>query len=232
MASFEMALELGADAIEMDIQLSADGRLVVFHDTHLKRTTGMTGLVESKSWEEIQRLDAGSWFHRRFGGERVPLLSDVLTRFKARLSHRGRPVQWVIELKAQETLAKGRRLARAAFEEIGRYAPDGNAIVISFEHEYLVEGNFPDVRKGILYSKRLKDPVERARSFGAHLLFPRKDLVSRALVANAREAHLGVFTWTANSGREFKRLLDLDVDGITTNYPDRLLKWLEKEDGL
>src|SRR6185295_20383378 len=88
MASFRRAVELGAKFIETDLQLSRDGHLVVLHDTNLRRTTRIRGMVSAKTLEELRNLDAGSWFPRGrarkamaappFGGERIPTLEELL----------------------------------------------------------------------------------------------------------------------------------------------------------
>jgi glycerophosphoryl diester phosphodiesterase len=226
LASFELALRLGADAIEMDVQLSRDGRIVVFHDSGLKRVTGVRGTVGAASWRKLRELDAGAWFDKRFKGERVPMLSDVFTRFRHGLSHRGKPLRFVVELKPQISPSAGFRLARAVSAEIERFQVAARAIVISFSHDYLPAVTSP-VKKGVLFSKRLKKPAALAHAVGADFLFPRRDLVTRVLMKEAREKNLGVFTWTANSKREFKRLTRLGVDGIATNYPDKLFRVLQ-----
>src|SRR6476619_3892499 len=79
LASFQKALDFGVDGMEFDVQRCATGELVIFHDEELSRTTNGVGLVRDCSLDELRRLDAGSWFDRPFKGERIPLLSEVLT---------------------------------------------------------------------------------------------------------------------------------------------------------
>src|SRR5579872_6940211 len=76
-AAFEQAIKDGAKMIELDVQRTRDDRLVVFHDTTLRRTTNGRGRLSRKSYEELRLLDAGSWFGREFADERIPLLGDV-----------------------------------------------------------------------------------------------------------------------------------------------------------
>src|SRR5690606_11528357 len=88
MAAFEMALEMGADGIELDVQMSRDGHLVVIHDPTLERTTDGSGLVAQYTLAELRRVDAGAWFDERFRGQRIPTLAEVfeLVRGKALLN--------------------------------------------------------------------------------------------------------------------------------------------------
>ena len=81
MASYYKAIEMGVDFLEVDIQLSKDGVLVVLHDPTLERTTNGKGKLRDYTADELLKLDAGSWFHSRFKNERVPLLSEVLKTF-------------------------------------------------------------------------------------------------------------------------------------------------------
>ena len=112
-------------------------------------------------------------------------------------------------------------MARAVSAMINRFRLASRCFVISFAHEYLPEVTAP-VRKGILFSGRLKNPAASARKVEADSLFPRKDLVTQVLMKDARENGLGVFAWTVNSKREYAKLIRLGVDGITTNFPDKL----------
>ncbi|MEK6570557.1 MAG: glycerophosphodiester phosphodiesterase family protein [Bacteroidota bacterium] len=83
-AAFEMALEFGADMIECDVRLTKDDEVVVFHDRTLNRTTDGGGPVEERTLEDLKKLDAGSWFSRRFSGERIPTLNEVLCLLEGR----------------------------------------------------------------------------------------------------------------------------------------------------
>jgi glycerophosphoryl diester phosphodiesterase len=84
-ASFKKALELGADYLELDIQMTKDGELVVIHDTTVNRTTNGKGRVKDLTLREIQSLDAGSWFHSNFAGEKIPALSEVFDEFAGKI---------------------------------------------------------------------------------------------------------------------------------------------------
>src|SRR5262245_36831232 len=94
LASFEQAIAIGVDAIELDVHLSRDGHLVVIHDQNLARTTNGRGLVHEHRLAELQALDAGSWFDAAFAGERIPAFEEVLERI-------GRRVPLQIEIKGR-----------------------------------------------------------------------------------------------------------------------------------
>src|SRR2546423_14892890 len=83
---FDLALDLGVDGIETDVQKTKDGMLVLFHDDRLDKTTNGTGVLQEASWQELQQLDAGSWFGAQYAGERIPLLIEALKRYGSRTS--------------------------------------------------------------------------------------------------------------------------------------------------
>src|SRR5947208_1574738 len=83
-AGFELALALGVDGIETDVQKTKDGKLVLFHDSLLDRTTDGAGALQETTWQTLQQLDAGSWFDSAYAGERIPLLIEVLKRYGTR----------------------------------------------------------------------------------------------------------------------------------------------------
>jgi len=226
LSSFKLALDFGADAIEMDIHWSGDRELAVLHDSQLERTTNRKGLVSSLTWKEIRRLDAGSWFSPRFKGEKIPCFSEVIQAFQTKKTCLGHPLGFVVELKRQTSMREGQDMARAVADELERYDVSQRSIVISFEHDYLLALRDRDLRTGILFSRKLSNPLTQAQRVGAKCLFPQKDLVSKTLVKSAREHGLKVYTWTANSKRDFLRLIRCEVDGITTNDPSKLLALL------
>src|SRR6266568_6727931 len=83
-AGFDLALEIGVDGIETDVQKTKDGKLVLFHGELLDRTTNGKGVLQETPWQELQQLDAGSWFDGKYAGERIPLLIEALKRYGTR----------------------------------------------------------------------------------------------------------------------------------------------------
>src|ERR1700690_1275136 len=97
--SFEEAIRRGADLIEMDVQLSQDGVVVVMHDTSVDRTTDGSGFVRDLPWKKIKTFDAGVWYGPDYAQESIPSLPDVIDRFRSRKSTKKSPIGIVIELK-------------------------------------------------------------------------------------------------------------------------------------
>ena len=100
--SFDKAIELGFDMVEMDVRSTKDGVPVVFHDKTVERTTNGTGELEALTWEEVQQLDAGSWFDPAFAGTRVPSLEEALAHLQGRIcimwDTKGKPTAEMVRL--------------------------------------------------------------------------------------------------------------------------------------
>ncbi len=220
LAAFRCAVELGAQFIETDLHLSRDAHLVAIHDETLDRTTNGRGPVHSLTLAELRKLDAGSWFGPEFADERIPTLEEIL-RFA-----REHDVVFYLEIKPAGAWGMEHALV-GALRAAGESA---RALVLSFDPRMLmaVRRIEPLVMTGYLFSRPFRDAVDRALGAGARQLAPRGDLVSRELIARARRSDLQVVTWTINEPAHLRALIAAGVDGIMTDYPDRLVNVLRE----
>lgn len=211
--AFRYAFELGADAIECDVQLSADGEPVIIHDATVDRTTNGQGQVDQLSFEELRRLDAGA-------GEQIPTLQETLDLCQAA----GKQVN--LELKG-ETLEQTNRIGQIVGEilESGDY--QAMVLISSFWLPAVTrfKAEHPQFRTGTLHSGtrwRFSNMLTFARAAGADAIHPHVRLTSRALVEAAHAAGLQVNVWTVDQPKAMARLAAWGVDSIMTNYPDRV----------
>jgi glycerophosphoryl diester phosphodiesterase len=222
-AAFELALEQGADGVEFDVHLSSDGVPVVIHDARLERTTNGTGLVGVHSLAALRRLDAGSWFNRRFpararanyAGEKIPTLAETMEWVKQRRSRA------FIELKRGRKYYPG--IEAKVLEAIRRSATAALTTVISFDTKTLVRLGRMDrtVELGIDFTRPLA-AVLRARRIGARALLPHWAFVTERFILRAHRAGLAVIVWGLDQPRRARRLVSYGADGIVTNFPARL----------
>src|ERR1700756_4973425 len=221
MAAFKKAVALGANFMETDLQLSRDARLVAIHDATLNRTTNGQGKVHDLTLAELRRLDAGSWFGSEFAGERIPTLQEIL-EFSKKYD-----VVFYLELRPGGSWG-GEHALIGALRESGEIP---RAIVISFDAGILesLRKIEPTLMTGVLYDGQIEKPVERAVEIGARQLAVRGDLVTPALLADARKKDLQVVCWTVNHPAHMPLLIDAGVDGIMSDYPDRLIAAQKKE---
>jgi len=257
LAAFRLAVAMGADGFELDVQLSADGQAVVIHDAHLNRTTNRTGAVAALTVEELAACDAGAWFaHKlarrpriramaknvmnltqdndlRFAGESVPRLADVLA-----LAMAARVKRVYVELKGNRRHDK-QPLFEAVLALVGQHQMERVVTLLSFDHEIvrLVKATTPHLRtaatfafpgRGQLTARAIISAVERAEADEAALHY---GLATRRTVAALHERGISVAVWTANSKLIMRRMLAVGVDAIMTNYPNRLADVLAADAG-
>jgi glycerophosphoryl diester phosphodiesterase len=221
LAAFRRAVELGARFIETDLQLSRDSRLVAMHDDTLDRTTNGRGPVNRLTLAELRELDAGSWFGPQFAGERIPTLEEIL-QFA-----RETDVVFYLEIKSSSGAWGMEHTVVGALREAQEVV---RPVVLSFDPATLaaVRGIEPTLMTGFLFQWPLEDAVERAISVGARQLAPHGDQVTPELVTAARRNNLQVVTWTINGPAQMRALISAGVDGIMTDYPDRLVAVLRE----
>lgn len=221
LASFELALKMGVDAVECDVHLSREGTVIVIHDDSVNRTTTGTGFIQDLTVREIKRFDAGAWFNKRFRGEKIPTLKNLLGWARKRITRNGLPLGVIIEIKKEST--EHPKIPRRVTEVIQLEHMRERVVVISFDRGVLYQMKQLDstIKTGILYRNPIPNPIYSARR-RPDAIFPRRQLVCRSLVKRAHKTHLKVFTWTVNHPHEMKNLIACGVDGIASNFPDRL----------
>lgn len=224
LASFGKALDLGVDAVELDVHLSLDGEVVVIHDGYLERTTDGRGMVRDHTLTELKGLDAGAHFGEAWAGERIPTLREVFDRVADQV-----PV--IIEIKNNPLPYAGIE-ARVVEEVLAANLLD-RVQIISFDHPTVrrVRDLRSDVATGLLYAGRPLDAVTLARSAGATALCPHWSYVQALEVRMAHQVGLSVHPWVTGDPDVVRHLVTLDVDSIATNHPDIVLEALGRVAG-
>lgn len=220
-ASLAAGVEAGADAIEIDVSLTRDGRAVLLHDATLDRTTTGRGPLRAKTFEEVAALDAGSWFASRFAGEPPIDLDDAIAVVRPR-------AHLVVEIKAIATARSGRlaasdrRTVEAVVRAIERVGGPRGITVSSacWQAIDLLAELLPSVARALTvgFSER-RDPVRWAARTGAAALHPNYRVCSSAFLARARSARLAVIPYTVNRPGLARRLVAAGADGVFTDDP-------------
>lgn len=214
MVAFRKAIEFGAQAIETDLHVTKDGHFVAIHDSTLERTTNGRGRVCDHSLAELQKLEAGLWFDRSFAGERVPTLEQIIAFGKRVRTH------FFLELKYSHDSG----VHRSLIELLTSASASGIVTIICFDAIAVesIHNLDKELAVGLLTENLSPDPVALALSIGAKYLCPRSDIVSRALVDKAHASSLQLATWTVDRVEKMKTAISLGVDGIMSDFPDRL----------
>jgi glycerophosphoryl diester phosphodiesterase len=204
-SSFRLAVELGVEWIELDVRLTADGHPVTLHDEQLDRTTNGTGRIAETTLDALRRLDAR--------GAPVPTLAEALAVL-------GPATGCLIEQKRDDTREPA--LVRAAIEAVEAASIAGRVRLISFQESLLAEcrRQAPQLPRGIIGSRSLDELFTiagRQRCVAIHPLFA---LLTDDLADRCADAGLRLNSWTANDSAVIRRLADLGVHEITTDFPD------------
>jgi glycerophosphoryl diester phosphodiesterase len=214
LAAFERAVELGAGFIETDLHLTRDAHFVAIHDRTLERTTNGRGAVRDFTLAQLRNLEAGLWYDRKYMGERIPTIEEILA------FARNHDIVVYLELKYEAAWGMHHALVGAL-----RNPEDAaRTVVISFD-----PGTLADLRKldatimtGVLVEEARADLVKATVDAGARQLCPRSTLVTSALVDEAHRSDLHIATWTVNDPEEMRAVIAAGVDGVITDFPDRL----------
>jgi len=222
-SAFQRAVELGATFIETDLHVTRDGRFVAIHDDTVERTTNGSGEVHDFTLDELREVDAGLWFDREFMGERIPTLEEILE------FSRKHDVVFYLELKYPAIWGMDHALVAAL--QKAQSAP--RTIVISFDAATLTPLRRLDasIMTGLLVEKTEGDSIQAAIDQGARQLCPEVSRVTPELVEDAHRADLQVVAWTANTTGDMRAMIAAGVDGIMTDFPDRLRAVIEDSAG-
>ena len=203
LASFKKAMEIGVDAVELDVRKTKDNQLVVIHDADVKRTTNSEGLVSELTLKEIKSFSAD--------GEKIPTLDETLDFLDKK-------VKVFIELK--ETGIEEQTLSIVHAKGLEK-----NVVIISFLEEALkkVRESDKDIETGLIYAKH-KNPIKAALELKANYLFALYRFTHTANVQKAHENGLKVVVWTINTPEEVEEYAKKGVDGIASDKPDILMR--------
>jgi len=207
LASFQKALDLKVDMIELDVYQCQSGELIVMHDDKVDRTTDGSGYVWNKTLQELKKLKAGQ-------EEKIPTLVEALDLIKKKV-----PVN--IELKGENT-------AKPVSNLINQYKKKGwadkNFIISSFNHIELQKFKKyqPKINIGALICGIPSNYAAAAEKLGAYSINPSLEFINQKLVDDAHKRDLKVFVWTVNEKDDIKRIKKMGADGIFSNFPDRI----------
>lgn len=228
-AAFRLADLQGADRFELDVQESKDHKLVLVHDTTLSRTTNVESVFpKRRPWRvrdftlaEIRRLDAGSWFSKRYRGARVPTLDEALSAM------RGSRMGLLLEIKSPRLYPGIERRVATELRHDPYWLPSTAVQSFDFDSMRKFHALMPKVPIGLLGKPAVADLPRLARF--ADQINPRYRDLTAAYVRRVQKLKMEVFTWTLNKRSSMRGAIRLGVDGIITNEPDTLSDVLEQK---
>ncbi|TQN44133.1 glycerophosphoryl diester phosphodiesterase [Blastococcus colisei] len=232
----DLGADMRADYVEIDVQMTSDGELVVMHDTTLGRTTDVEERYPDRApWnvgdftlEEIQTLDAGSWFGAEFTGTGVPTLQEVLDTLRGRAG-------LLLEVKSPHLYPGIAEAIVADLDGEGWLragARSGRLVVQSFDWEFMEHFNTlaPQVPAGLLGGPPSEAQMAELSAW-ADQINPSHTRVTPAFVETVHRYGMETWPYTVNNAERMRQLIDLGVDGIITNFPDVLIDVIEEGRG-
>lgn len=208
MAAFQRAIDDMADCIELDVQMTRDGYIVVMHDTSTYRTTGVAGNITDMTYEEVKKLDAGYWFSEKYVGEGVPLLEDVLKLAKGR-------IKLNIEIKSS---ADSGIVAKKVVALIQQYSMERECVITSFDYNALlaVKDITQDIQTGYILSVAYGKFYQND---GVDFFSVNASFLTKRVVDAIHNTGKQVYAWTVNNDTSIKNLANKGIDNIITDVP-------------
>ncbi|CAN7512549.1 glycerophosphodiester phosphodiesterase [Rossellomorea sp. LjRoot5] len=217
-ASYDLAVDMKADYIEIDVQRSKDGELVVIHDTSVDRTTDGSGKVGDLTLEEMKSLDAGSWKGEQFAGEEIPTFEEVLDRYHGK-------VGILIEMKSPELYPGIEEQVADALKERHLDTPQNEKIILqsfNFDSMKKMDQLLPKVPVGVLSWSQSQATPEALKEISTYAEWfnPSYGIVTEQVVEDVHSLDMQIGSWTVRSHEAADFLFDMNVDAIITDYPD------------
>lgn len=218
LSAFTKAVEMGADMIELDVQLTRDNQLIVMHDPTVNRTTDGSGRISNLTLAELQRLDAGAWFGSEFKGEKIPTLLQVIQKMAGRCYLN-------IEVKRNRAKNKSsqRPIEEVLLETLSMSPLKDSLLISSFDYKLLtrLKSLNPRLKLAFLFSRVPWNIKKRMAGGTLYAIHPQRRITSVKLVTEAHRLGLQVNVWTVDEPEQMQKLINLGVDGIISNFPER-----------
>lgn len=217
MSSFKKAFQLGSNGIELDLQKTKDGKIVIFHDKEIDKKSNGTGKISDYTYNELLELDFGSWFGKEFKNEKIVLFEDFMK------SVSDKNLILAIELKEEG-------IEKDTLEIINKYYNKDNIFITSFLYNALSNIRKLDnnIKIGWLIGEDInKKNVSELIKISGNQICPPANLVSKEGIKLARENGLSVRLWGVSNEEIMERVYKFDIDGMTVNFPDKLKRLME-----
>jgi len=218
MLSFEKALEMGATGIETDVQLTKDGVLVLIHDEMVNRTTNGEGFVADYTYKELNKLDAGSWKGEEFIGLRIPTAEELIYFILDK--------NIIINFEIKNGIVTYEDIEQKLIDLIYKHKINHKVILSSFNHYSIAKCNkiSKEINTGVLYMEEIYKPYNYADTAGAKAIHPYFQSINEEVIKETKKHKTKINVFTVDDEEKMKFFLDMKVDGIITNCPDKLHK--------
>lgn len=221
--AFEKALEVGCEGIEFDVHFSKDGELVIIHDEAVDRTSDHKGLVRDYTYEELCQMNFAypAKYGDKYGFQRIPTLREYLELV------RDQDILTNIELKTGIYPYPG--IEKAVYDMLKAFHLEDRVIISSFNHHSVMRMKAldPEIPCGFLSETWILEPGQYVSSHHVEAYHPGFYMLNDEEAADLKAHGCQINTWTVNEVADIQNMIRLDVDGIISNYPDRVKEQLK-----
>lgn len=216
MIAFKKAIEEGVDGIELDVQLTKDGEVVIIHDENVKRTTGADGLIMDYTLEEISKLDASYIYTGKYGINKIPTLREYLEFVK------DKDIVTNIELKTGVFEYIG--IEEKVWDMIQEYKLEEKVIISSFNHFSILRMKkiAPSLKYGLLSETWIIDAGKYTKEVGVQCYHPLFRNLTKEVVQEIKSNGIEINTYTVNTEKDVKDMIDKEIDVVIGNFPDMI----------
>ena len=220
MLSFEKAIEAGCEGMEFDVHLTKDNVLVIIHDEKIDRTSNKTGYVKDMTYEELCSVDFSYKYKGEVPFQKIPTLQEYFELVK------DLDIISNIELKTGVFEYPG--IEKAVYELICKYNMKDKVIISSFNHHSVMRMKAldPNIKCGFLSETWILDIGNYVSSHSVEAYHPQFNMLSDEETADLKSHGVSINTWTVNEEADIQNMIRLEVDGIISNFPDRVKKIL------
>lgn len=220
--AFQKAIEAGADGIELDVQLTKDGEIVIIHDETIDRTTDKKGNVVDFYYKDLKKIDASYIYKGEFGFNKIPTLREYFELIE------NTNIITNIELKTSINEYLG--IEQKVFELIKEFHMEKRVIISSFNHYSILrmKAIAPKIKCGFLTESWIIDPGRYTREFRIECYHPHYAMLTKEIVREIKSFDIEINTWTVNKEEEIRDLISKGVDILIGNYPDLTKKIIEE----
>jgi glycerophosphoryl diester phosphodiesterase len=220
-ASFQLAIDMGVDGVEFDVQMTKDEELVIIHDEKVDRTTNGKGYIKDFTLQEMKALDAGMSFSEKYKGEKILTLEEALEIVKE---------CDMINIELKNGLIQYPDLEKKVISIVRSYKLDKKVLLSSFNHYSIhkISKIAPDIMTGILYGEILYNPWDYARYVGSNAINPHYLCISGEIIKQSHKNGIKVHVYTVNNEEDITKMINEGVDTIITDYPERAISLIKK----
>ena len=222
MLSFEKAIQFGCDGIETDVQMTIDRKLVLIHDERVNRTTDGSGFVKDYTLKRLKKLSAGSWFDKKYNKDRIPTAEELLSLAKKN--------KILINFEIKTGIIRYPGIEEKLIKLIYKYNMQNNVMLSSFNHASMITSKqiSKEIKTGLLFMEATYENINYCKLIEANAIHPYYRGLNANTVKEIKAVSLFINTFTVDDVIQMKKLILTGVDGIITNYPERLRKIINK----